>query len=315
MVKLALISDIHGNYKALEALLEYLEKHPVDGILCLGDYVTDAPYPERIMELLYQLRKDYTCYMIRGNREDYLLDNMDNHENWKPSSANGALFYTMQHLTKQDMDFFASLPTEKEVRLEGLPALYLCHGTPGKVRGNVTQEEGLRQRALAGLNGSYLLGGHSHHQEIYRQTGKTYINPGSLGLAIDGMGRRAQFAVLTGRTSAEVLQERWAGVRPVCAMDSFTEDMPFEKTAGEWEARLLSISYDVDSYLEAFAESGLDEIGMFWSRAVRKTLVTGINYCYDGIVAMENRARRAGIGSLAQIPEQEWRKLEREFGL
>ena len=52
MKKLALISDVHGNYKALEAFLEYIEVHPVDGIICLGDYVTDSPYPERTMELL-----------------------------------------------------------------------------------------------------------------------------------------------------------------------------------------------------------------------------------------------------------------------
>ena len=35
--KLAVISDIHGNYKALEAFLEYIEENPVDGIVCLGD--------------------------------------------------------------------------------------------------------------------------------------------------------------------------------------------------------------------------------------------------------------------------------------
>ena len=43
MKRLALISDVHGNYKALEAFLEYIEEHPVDGIICLGDYVTDSP--------------------------------------------------------------------------------------------------------------------------------------------------------------------------------------------------------------------------------------------------------------------------------
>ena len=50
MARYALISDIHGNFKALEAFLEYIQGNPVDGIISLGDYVTDGPYPEKIME-------------------------------------------------------------------------------------------------------------------------------------------------------------------------------------------------------------------------------------------------------------------------
>ena len=139
-MKIALISDIHGNYKALEAFLDYLKQHPADAVVSLGDYVTDGPYPERTMALLYGMREKYTCYMLRGNREDYILDNVGNKEGWKPSSANGTLYYTFQHLTEADRAFFASLPTEREVRMEGCPPLYICHGTPLRVRGNVHQE-------------------------------------------------------------------------------------------------------------------------------------------------------------------------------
>ncbi len=41
-MKLAIISDVHGNYKALEAFLAYIGVHPVDGIICLGDYDVDS---------------------------------------------------------------------------------------------------------------------------------------------------------------------------------------------------------------------------------------------------------------------------------
>ena len=203
MKRIALISDIHGNYKALEAFLQYIAGHPVEGIICLGDYVTDSPYPERTMALLYEMRRRYECWMLRGNREDYLLNNKDNREGWKPSSANGTLFYTLQRMTETDLDFFASLSTEGELCLEGCPALYLCHGTPGRVRGNVHEEAGLKEKVMEALAYPYLLGGHSHHQEIDRMYGKTYINPGSLGFAVDGVGRRAQFAILTG------MSEKW----------------------------------------------------------------------------------------------------------
>ena len=74
-MKLAVISDVHGNYKALEGFLKYIEEHPVDGIVCLGDYVTDSPYPLRTMKLLYGMMEAYDCYMLRGTREDYLIHN------------------------------------------------------------------------------------------------------------------------------------------------------------------------------------------------------------------------------------------------
>ena len=148
-MKLALISDIHGNYKALEAFLNYMEQHPTDAVISLGDYITDAPYPERTMALLYGMREKYPCYMLRGNREDYILDNEGNGEGWKPSSANGTLYYTLQHITEKDKAFFRTLPTEREVCIEGCPSLYICHGTPGRVRGNVHQEEGLKEKVLA----------------------------------------------------------------------------------------------------------------------------------------------------------------------
>lgn len=278
MKRLALISDVHGNFKALEAFLEYIGGHPADGIICLGDYVTDGPYPERTMELLYRMRERHTCFLLRGNREDYLLNNVGNREGWKPSSASGTLFYTLNRMTEADLAFFASLPTERDLAPEGCPALYLCHGTPGRVRGNVWEEAGLKERVLEELAYPYLLGGHSHHQEIYERQGRTYINPGSLGFAIDGVGRRAQFAVLTG-------------------------------TSEKWEAELLSIPYDVEGYLRAFTESGVDEVGMTLNKAIKKSLVTGVNYFYRCIVAMEEEARRQGLASMAELPESEWEKL------
>lgn len=284
MAKYAVVSDIHGNYEALEAFLAYLEGQPVDGVICLGDYVTDAPYPERIMELLYGMRERYACVMIRGNREDYLLNNRDNRLGWKPSSATGALYYTLCRLKKEDLDFFGGLPAEEEFRIEGCPPLYLCHGTPGNIRGNMLEDRRLREEVLASMPCRYLLGGHSHHQETAVRGENTYVNPGSLGVAIDGIGKRAQFAVITGDRAG-------------------------------WGAELLSIDYDVESYLRDFQASGLEEMGMTLSRALKKSLVTGINYFFYCIQAMEQEAARAGKAALADMPEETWKRLEERFEL
>lgn len=284
MAKLAVISDIHGNYKALEAFLAYIEQYPVDGVVCLGDYVTDSPYPERTMELIYRMQEAYPCFMIRGNRENYLLDNAVENQGWRPSSSNGALYYTAMHLREQDLEFFRNLPEECEVRAEGVPEIYICHGTPGKVRGNVCFEEGLRERSLECISQNYLFGGHSHRQEIYHYRGKTYLNPGSLGLAIDGVGRRAQFAIA--ETSSE------AGALVI-------------------HFNPVSIPYDVDAFLRDFTESGLDELALILNRAVKKTLVTGVNYFFKGIV----EAQRETGCPIPEIPESVWNEVAKRLEL
>lgn len=283
-MKLAVISDIHGNYKALEAFLKYIEAHPVDGIICLGDYLTDSPYPQRTMKLLYDMQKKYPCYMVRGNRENYLLDNAKEDAGWKPSSSNGVLYYTAQNVTEGDLAFFAGLPEEKNLVFEGYPELYICHGTPGKVRGNVTVEEGLRDRALQEISQDYLLGGHSHHQEIYEAFGKTYVNPGSLGISMDGVGGCVPFAVLMSEKGGK-------------------ED--------NWMVELLSIPYDVDNFLQDFSECGLDEYGMVLNRAVKKSLVTGINYFY---MAVEAAVKEGGC-FVNQVPEEVWNKVADKLGI
>lgn len=65
MVRYALISDIHGNYKALEAFLNYIEEQSIDGIICLGDYVTDSPYPQKPWRCCMPCGKIYLLYAAR----------------------------------------------------------------------------------------------------------------------------------------------------------------------------------------------------------------------------------------------------------
>lgn len=282
--RLAVISDIHGNYKALEAFLEYCRKNDIGGIICLGDCVTDSPYPDRVMKLIRSMQKQYPCYMVRGNRENYLLENKHKDQGWRPSSATGCLYYTAKELTAEDLMFLGSLPEEQEIAPEGWPKLYICHGMPGDVRGNADLQPHLRQEGLKKIPGNYLLGGHSHHQEQYQWKGKTYLNPGSLGIAVDGVGCRAQFAVM---------------------------ELENVQTAEEVSITLHAIPYDIESFLADFSESGLDELGMVLNRAVKKTLLTGVNYFYEAVAEGQ---RRTGLAP-GQIPESIWENIAEELEL
>lgn len=276
-MKLALISDVHSNYKALEAFINYIEKEKPDGLILLGDYVTDGPYPGRTIRLVHELMEKYTCYIVRGNREEYLIENYHKPQGWKPSSPTGALYYTEQNISSEDIAFFESLPISRKVEIEDYPVLTICHGTPRDSRGNFLVDESVREECMRTLDTEYMLGGHSHNQEIEIRYGKTYINPGALGLAIDNKGRRAPFAMLHGeiRDGKKI-----------------------------WRPELMDIPYDVDSYLADFEHCGLNDCGMLLTRAVKKTLLTGVNYFYFMVV----EAWKICGKSPAETPEEVWQQ-------
>lgn len=279
-MKVAVISDIHGNYKALEAFLAYIEENTVDAVIGLGDYVTDGPYPERTLSMIYEMEKKYTCHLIRGNREEYLLDNRRQDQGWHICSPNGALYYTYQRISEADLDWMEAMPSETVLQLGDCPPLTVCHGAPGVIRGNFQFDKPLKEQSMKQLQTGYLLGGHTHHQEMDRIYGKIYLNPGSLGLPIDERGRHAQFALMVGDTQG-------------------------------WEAQLLTIDYDVESFLQDFRESGIEEYGLYLTKAVEKTLVTGHNYFYYSVCEACKISQKA----LPETGEAVWRQVAEKLEL
>lgn len=279
-MRVAVISDVHGNYKALEAFLDYIESRSVDAIIGLGDYVTDSPYPERTLSMIYEMQKKYPCHLIRGNREEYLLDNRRQDQGWHVCSPNGALYYTYRHVSDADLDWMESMPSETVLQLGDCPALTLCHGAPGVIRGNFEFDRPLKERSMERLQTRYLLGGHSHHQEVDRLHGKTYLNPGSLGMPIDEQGRHTQFAMMEGNSLG-------------------------------WRIEPVTMDYDVEGFLRDFEESGIEEYGLYLTKAVKKTLVTGHNYFYYSVC----EACRISGKALPETDEEVWRQVAEKLEL
>lgn len=284
-MRLAVISDIHGNYKALEAFVEYIERQEAQGngiaeILLLGDFFTDGPDPKRIMRMLRNLEAKYPCHYVLGNREEYLLGDLLKPQGWKPSSLNGMLYFVAQRLDAEIIDFMKELPIFKKICYEGLPSITICHGSPTDTRSNFMEDPGKHAQCMKALDTDFLIAGHTHRQEVSKLYNKMYLNPGALGMAIDSVGGQAPFAILTG-------------------------------VNGNWEIELKSIPYDIESYLNDFKESGLLATGFVLSRATQKTLLTGVNYFFKTVIEV---GRKTGLPS-AQIPENIWEEVASELGI
>jgi len=114
-----IITDLHSNLAALQAVLDALEREEVAGYLCMGDIVGYGPSPHEVIQRVREL--PLTC--IRGNHDRYTLG--EDTDRVKPATAQ-AIEYTRQAITPEDMAFLATLKdaTFFEDRV------LICHGSP-----------------------------------------------------------------------------------------------------------------------------------------------------------------------------------------
>lgn len=73
-IKIGVISDVHSNYYAFKAVYDYMKSQEINEYLLLGDYVSDTSEAEKTMELLYKIIDENKVHILRGNREEYCLD-------------------------------------------------------------------------------------------------------------------------------------------------------------------------------------------------------------------------------------------------
>ena len=275
-MEVAVFSDIHANYEAFKACFEYCSTHGIDHYLCLGDYVSDCPEPEKTMELVYIRRDYFRSGFIRGNREDYLLDYRKRGEKgWHDGSASGSLLYTYEHLTDRDLYFFEKLPICCVWEEPGYPPITLCHGTPEQSNGLMFRGKANTRRILHTMKTQLLLHGHHHQQEAYRFRDRGCINPGSIGVPWDH-GGKAQFLIL-------------------------------KSDGGEWIEELKQLDYDREKEYHAFSESGLSARAPAWAALVMHVLRTGVDLT-EAVMLRASQLCKEETGEAVwpDIPEKYW---------
>jgi predicted phosphodiesterase len=181
---IAVLYDIHGNLAALEAALAEAEVAGATSYVLGGDYATFGPWPRETAELLESVP---TIVRIRGNVDRWLRDEPD-----VPADAR-ELVTTAVAAARED------LGDELVERLYGLPeraevdGVLVCHGSPlSDVETFAPQPEEDEERMLAGEANRTILFGHSHQQfERPGPDGTLLVNPGSVGMPLDGDPRAA----------------------------------------------------------------------------------------------------------------------------
>jgi putative phosphoesterase len=182
-MKTAFISDIHGNYEALKAVLSELDKLGISRVYCAGDIVG---YYSQINECCNELRLR-EIPTVMGNHDWYMAGGGFC---LRSRSVNDCLAYQRGVIEKENLDWLKSLPLQ--IQIDKIQMVHGGWGDPIDEYLKPTQEY------FEKVVGEVFVSGHTHVQTLKKFGSKTYCNPGSVGQPRDG-DPRAAFAVYDGK--------------------------------------------------------------------------------------------------------------------
>lgn len=206
-LRVALVSDIHGNVAALEAALAEIRRHKPDVIAVLGDLVLNGPRPAEALDAVIDLAAS-GALVISGNTDIAVADGdfaaafpwLDD----VPLSHRAAAEWARDQLSDEQLDFLRRLPSERRLALDGELLLLACHASPGSQTAGLPVElDAATTMQYATRTDARVIGcGHTHVADLRELGRRLLLNPGSCGYAFDG-SPEACWALLTAADGEE----------------------------------------------------------------------------------------------------------------
>jgi len=189
-MKLAIISDVHSNLHALEAVLGEIGKVGADMLVCAGDVVGYGAYPNECCEIV----KARASNVVKGNHDYAVLEKDPSGTN--PYAAR-AILWTAGEINKDSRDYLGSLSSESKFSF-GAMTIAMFHGSPTSIEEYIFEYDA-DDSLFESVDADVLILGHTHMPCVKRLRRGLFINPGAVGQPRDGEWR-ASFAVLDTET-------------------------------------------------------------------------------------------------------------------
>lgn len=187
-MKVAVLSDIHGNHYALNAVINSRDFIGVEHIFVLGDIVGYYYEPDIVLEKLNQ----YSLDLIIGNHDLFLRKDLNTQLNEIRKKYGQGIDIALKKLSSKHLNQLIQSPEQKIVKLDNVVCM-LCHGSPWKIDeyiypdSPVNKLENCANHAIE--NGcNFLFLGHTHYPFMFFHNGCVVSNPGSVGQARDAGG-------------------------------------------------------------------------------------------------------------------------------
>jgi putative phosphoesterase len=229
-MRVAFISDVHGNLLALEAVLADLDRETADHVVCLGD-ICFGPQAHECLEVVRGL----CCPVILGNWDSWSINGFPTADDPVGMRLYEIGAWWAKQLTPDDRAFVEGFRPTLELSLENGSQMLCFHGSPHSfsdwIFATTTDEE--LERMFDGIESPVLVGGHTHLQMLRRFGRSVIVNPGSVG---------------------QPFSQWWP--KPI-RVAHWAEYGIVETSGEKMQVDLRRVPFDVGALLETFAGSGM----------------------------------------------------------
>ncbi len=201
-MKLAIITDVHGNEPALKAVLQEIDQQgDIETIWCLGDMIAMGPDSNEVLDILFS-RPD--IHMITGNHDEAILSLIagEGHpDDYKHAREHHE--WIAERLNPNHVDKLKQLPRILEQEINGILVLGIHYHIEKDKRQAHIKDEPFHQileptlENMEIMYGDYqadiICFGHNHPEHLFQGENKTYLNPGALGVS---KGNTAPYGII-----------------------------------------------------------------------------------------------------------------------
>lgn len=187
-MRIAVFSDVHANLPALLSVLEDVKKVGVDEMVCLGDLVGYAPFPNEVIETIQSLN----IPTIMGNYDQGVGFDLEDcgcayRTEEERTLGNISLRWTQREVTRENKEFLKSLLPRYEIEV-GTYRLLFVHGSPRRINEYLFPDrpDSSFLHMMAHESANVLVCGHTHIPFSRRVNGLFVVNDGSAGRPKDG---------------------------------------------------------------------------------------------------------------------------------
>ena len=245
-MRIAIISDIHGNAVALEAALADIAAEGVGQIVCLGDVAATGPQPREVLARLRALG----CPVVMGNTDAWLLE-PPTREDGDELSRHFDEFdqWCAAQLTDDDRAYLRTFQPTIQVPLGPAGMLLGYHGSPRSFSDPVlptTPDEAIDQM-FEGFQATIMAGGHTHLQMFRRHRAAILLNPGSVG-----------FGRIGAPPANPIRNSPWAEYAVV------------EAEPGRLRVDLRRVAFDIEEWTRVMRASGAPDADWWIARRQRE---------------------------------------------
>lgn len=276
-MRIAILSDIHGNNVAFEAVLEDIRYKGMEEIIIAGDHFNDIPQPMQVFNKLNMTK----AWIIKGNKEERVLNyHKGKFPEWNSYLQMASFLWTYKQFNAEVFDYIQKLPEQIVIELPEKDSIRVVHGSPFKIDELLypNKDEDRIEKLLSSIKEKVLIYGHIHTQWHRRIADKLIINPGSVGISYNKKG--------------------------------FAEYSIIEWNSEQWEVEECLVEYDKLKLEQEFHRSGYLVEGGAFARAV----LTSIQRNKDEFIDFINFAYRLAEESGRKgplVPNDIWLKAEK----